>query len=60
MVEFLHSDHHYLECSNTTQADLLTRSVDAHDLPCMVDIDSSLQYFCEKVSHTHKVVLTGE
>lgn len=60
MVEFLHSDHHYLECSNTTQADLLTRSVDAHDLPCMADIDSSLHYFCEKVSHTHKVVLTGE
>lgn len=60
MVEFLGSDHHYLECSNTTQADLLTRSVDAHDLPCMADIDSSLQYFCEKVSHTHKVVLTGE
>lgn len=60
MVEFLGSDHHYLECSNHTQADLLTRSVDAHDLPCMADIDSSLQYFCEKVSHTHKVVLTGE
>ncbi len=60
MVEFLGSDHHYLECSNTRQADLLTRSVDAHDLPCMADIDSSLQYFCEEVSHSHKVVLTGE
>lgn len=60
MVAFLNSDHHYLECSNTRQADLLTRSVDAHDLPCMVDIDSSLQYFCEEVSHSHKVVLTGE
>lgn len=60
MVAFLDSDHHYLECSNTRQADLLTRSVDAHDLPCMVDIDSSLQYFCEEVSHSHKVVLTGE
>lgn len=60
MVEYLHSDHHYLECDTQMQADLLTRSVDAHDLPCMVDIDSSLQYFCAKVSHTHKVVLTGE
>lgn len=60
MVQFLHSDHHYLECDNKMQADLLSRSVDAHDLPCMVDIDSSLQYFCEEVSHTHKVVLTGE
>lgn len=60
MVHYLHSHHHYLECDNKRQADLLTRSVDAHDLPCMVDIDSSLQYFCEEVSHKHKVVLTGE
>lgn len=60
MVEFLHSDHHFLECENTTQADLLTRSVDAHDFPCMADIDSSLLYFCHEVSKTHKVVLTGE
>lgn len=60
MVQFLQSDHHYLECDNKKQADLLSRSVDAHDLPCMVDIDSSLQYFCEEVSHSHKVVLTGE
>jgi len=60
MVEFLGFEHHYLECRNTTQADLLTRSVDAHDLPCMADIDSSLQFFCGEVSHSHKVVLTGE
>ena len=60
MVEYLHSDHHYLECSDKMQADLLDRSVDAHDFPCMADIDSSLQYFCEEVSHSHKVVLTGE
>lgn len=60
MVDFLHSDHHYLECDNRMQADLLTRSVDAHDLPCMADIDSSLQFFCGEVSHSHKVVLTGE
>jgi asparagine synthase (glutamine-hydrolysing) len=60
MVEFLGSDHTYLECSNLTQADGLYRSVCAHDLPCMVDIDSSLLYFCGEVSKTHKVVLTGE
>lgn len=60
MVEYLGSDHHYLECSNKMQADLLTASVDAHDLPCMADIDSSLLYFCKKVSRSHKVVLTGE
>lgn len=60
MVEFINSDHHYLECNNQTQADYLLKSVDAHDLPCMADIDSSLLYFCSQVSPTHKVVLTGE
>lgn len=60
MVDFLHSDHHYLECDNLVQADKLYESVDAHDLPCMADVDSSLLYFCSEVAKTHKVVLTGE
>ncbi len=60
MVEYLHSNHSYLECNSNTQVDYLYRSVNAHDLPCMADIDSSLLYFCEQVSHSHKVVLTGE
>lgn len=60
MVKYLDSHHSYLECSNLTQADYLLRSVKAHDLPCMADIDSSLAYFCREVSKTHKVVLTGE
>lgn len=60
MVEYLNSHHTCLECTNLTQADYLLRSVKAHDLPCMADIDSSLSYFCEEVSKTHKVVLTGE
>lgn len=60
MAAFLHSDHHYLICDNRVQADKLTESVDAHDLPCMADVDSSLLYFCSEVSKNHKVVLTGE
>ena len=60
MAAFLHSDHHYLECGSRTQAELLTASVDAHDLPCMADVDSSLLYFCSEVAKSHKVVLTGE
>lgn len=60
MTDFLHTDHHYLECGSHTQADLLYESVDAHDLPCMADIDSSLLYFCSEVAKHHKVVLTGE
>lgn len=60
MVDFLGSDHQFLFCNNEQQADLLYESVDAHDLPCMADIDSSLLYFCKEVSQSHKVVLTGE
>ncbi len=60
MVSFLHTNHHYLECSTQTQADKLYESVDAHDLPCMADVDSSLLYFCSETAKQHKVVLTGE
>ena len=60
MTAFLHSDHHYLECGSQIQADKLYESVDAHDLPCMADVDSSLLYFCGEVASHHKVVLTGE
>lgn len=60
MAAFLHSDHRYLECGSRIQADKLYESVDAHDLPCMADVDSSLLYFCGEVAKNHKVVLTGE
>lgn len=60
MVQFLNTDHHYLECDYETQASLLYASIDSHDLPCMADIDSSLIHFCGEVSKHHKVVLTGE
>ena len=60
MAAFLGSDHHYLECSTADQTDFLKQSVDAHDLPAMADVDSSLLYFCSQVRLTHKVALTGE
>lgn len=60
MVEFLGSSHQYLECSTKEQADCLKDSVDAHDLPSMADVDSSLLYFCRQVRRSHKVALTGE
>lgn len=60
MAAFLGSEHHFLECTNQIQANYLKKSVDAHDFPCMADIDASLLYFCEQVSAHHKVVLTGE
>lgn len=60
MVEFLGSDHHYLECDHISQADLLYDSVRAHDLPPMADVDSSMLYFCSVVKNYNKVALTGE
>ncbi|HIX16467.1 MAG TPA: asparagine synthase (glutamine-hydrolyzing) [Candidatus Hungatella pullicola] len=60
MVQYLGSSHTYLECDSQTQADLLCKSVLAHDLPPMGDIDSSLLHFCSLVSQNHKVALTGE
>lgn len=60
MVAYLDSDHHFLECTTEGQADLLYSSVDAHDLPNMGDVDSSLQCFCSQVTKNHQIALTGE
>lgn len=60
MVKYLDSDHHFLECSTETQAEFLKDSVLAHDLPTMADVDSSMLYFCSRVSPFCKVTLTGE
>ena len=60
MVRFLDSDHRYLECDSSTQANLLYDSVKAHDLPNMADVDSSMLYFCSQVKNYNKVALTGE
>lgn len=60
MVSFLGTNHSYLECGNEIQAEYLFKAVDSRDYPCMADIESSLMYFCEIVSQTEKVALTGE
>lgn len=60
MAACLKSDHHFLECSTEDQAALLADSVLAHDLPAMADVDSSMLYFCSRVSSHCKVALTGE
>ncbi len=60
MVEYLDSEHHFLECDNLNQLEKLYDSVKAHDLPAMADVDSSMLYFCSQVSQSHKVTLTGE
>lgn len=60
MVDFAGTNHHFLECTNQDQLDCLYKTVDARDLPCMADVESSLLYFCSKVTDYNKVTLTGE
>lgn len=60
MVQYIGSDHTFLECDNRNQIDMLFDSVKAHDLPAMADVDSSMLYFCSLVSKKYKVTLTGE
>lgn len=60
MVRYCGTNHTYLECDNDDLIDALYRAVDARDLPCMADVESSLLFFCEQVVKQHKVALTGE
>lgn len=60
MITFAHTDHTFLTCCSQDQLDCLYQAVDARDLPCMADIESSMLFFCSQVAKTHKVALTGE
>lgn len=60
MVSYLGTKHTVYNCNNKNQFDYLKKSVIAHDLPAMADVDSSYLYFCEKVGTQHKIVFTGE
>lgn len=60
MVKYCKTEHTYLECDNDDLIGNLYEAVDARDLPCMADVESSLLYFCRQVVANHKVALTGE
>ncbi len=60
MVSALGTNHTVYTCNNDNQFEYLKKSVIAHDLPTMADVDSSYMYFCDRVSANHKVVFTGE
>ena len=60
MIAYCQTQHTYLECTNQKLIDCLFQTVDARDLPCMADVESSLLYFCSEVAKHRKVVLTGE
>ena len=60
MTAFSKTNHRFLICSNQDQLDCLYKAVDARDLPCMADVESSMLYFCSQVVGFNKVTLTGE
>lgn len=60
MVFSAQTRHHFLECNNVELYHYLYEAVDARDLPCMADVESSMLYFCKKVATHNKVTLTGE
>lgn len=60
MVSALGTSHQIFTCDNEAQFHYLKKSVEAHDLPTMADVDSSYIYFCHQVADRHKVVFTGE
>lgn len=60
MVKFSRTNHRFLECDYVELLDYLYKAVDARDLPCMADVESSMLYFCSKVVEYNKVTLTGE
>lgn len=60
MVTHLGTKHTVYNCNNKNQFDYLKKSVIAHDLPAMADVDASYMFFCEKVGTQHKIVFTGE
>lgn len=60
MVNSLGTKHTIYTCNNEMQFEYLKKSVKAHDLPTMADVDSSYIYFCEKVGEKHKIIFTGE
>lgn len=60
MLEYVNTNHIYLECDEKTLADMLYDAALAKDLPGMADVDSSMLYFCKLVKKKNKVALTGE
>lgn len=60
MLQHIKSEHYFLECSYEILVQYLGKSLQAHDLPNMADIDASLLYFCQECEQLVSVVYTGE
>ncbi len=60
LARWLMTDHTVLTAPSDEVARCLCSAVEARDFPGQADIDSSLLYFCRRVSEEHTVVLSGE
>ncbi|MCM1258205.1 MAG: asparagine synthase (glutamine-hydrolyzing) [Roseburia sp.] len=60
MIRHVDTKHTFLYCNESQLYEYLYEAVDARDLPCMADVESSMLYFCRKVAAHNKVTLTGE
>ncbi len=60
MSDAIKSDHHSVNIDNYNLFKALISAVDARDFPGMVDVDSSLLLFCEKIKEDFTVALSGE
>lgn len=60
MSKFIQSKHTNVILNNLKLVEALDKAVLANDLPGMADIDSSLYLFCQQVSDTETVTLSGE
>ncbi|MCX7570850.1 asparagine synthase (glutamine-hydrolyzing) [Tumebacillus sp. DT12] len=60
MVEFLGSEHHYIQIDNAKLIDSLKHALRFRDLPGMADVDASLFLFSEEIKKFATVALSGE
>ena len=60
MSDYIGSNHTEVLIDNALLYNALIPSVNAKDIPAMVDVDSSLLLFCEQVKKDYTVALSGE
>lgn len=60
MIDYIKSNHHFLECEYSELYHCLFDAVRAKDLPGMADVDSSMLYFARGIKKNHTVCLSGE
>ena len=60
MVDYLHTDHHWVILDTVELADALYPAVEARDLPGMADVDASLLLLCQEMKKHATVALSGE